>query len=92
MKSQVSKLAKFELGKLVDLRNLDLESHAKSVTCIIKLIILQTTHNIFHIVYIIIHITHNVVHIIHSYAMGPWNHGLDIKTSQKRGLNIWYLN
>ena len=30
---------------------------------------------------IIIHI----VHIISSYAMRPWNHGLDIKTSQNEG-------
>ena len=83
MESQVSGLAKFGLGKSMDLPNLDLESHSMSVTCIIKLIILQTTHNIFHIAHIIIHITHNIVHIIHSYAMRPWNHGLDIKTSPK---------
>ena len=55
----------------MDLPNLDLESHAMSVTCIIKLIILQTTHNIFHISY-------HVVHIILSYAMRPWDHGLDL--------------
>ena len=92
MESQVRRLANFGSGKSMDLPNLNLESHAMSVTCIIKHIILQTTHNIFHIEHIIIHITHNVVHIIHSYAMRPWNHGLDIKTSQKWGLNIWDLN
>ena len=67
------------------LPNLDLESHAMSFTCIIKHIILQTTHNIFYITHIIIHITHNVVHIIYSYAMRSWNHGLEIKTSQNEG-------
>ena len=92
MESQVSGLDEFGLGKSMDLPNFDLESHAMSVTCIIKLIILQTTHNIFHIAHIIIYITHNVVHIVHSYAMGPWNHGIDIKTSQKLGLNIWDFN
>ena len=76
MEIQVSGLAKFGLGKSMDLPNLDLESHAMSVTCIIKLIILQTAH-------IILHIEHNIFHIIHSYAMRPWNHGLNIKTSQK---------
>ena len=75
MESQVSGLAKFGLGKSMDLPNLDLESHAMSVTCIIKLIILQTAHNIFHISY-------HVVHIILSYAMRPWDHGLDVRTSQ----------
>ena len=80
------------IRKSMDLPNLNLESHAISVTCIIKLIILQTEHNIFHIAHIIIHITLNVVHIIHSYAMRRWNHGIDIKTSQKLGLNIWDFN
>ena len=78
MESQVSRLAKFGLGKSMDLPNFDLESHAMSVTCIIKLIILQTTHNIFHISY-------HVVHIVLSYAMRPWDHGLDHKTSQYDG-------
>ena len=78
MESQVSGLAKFGLGKSMDLPNLDLESHAMSVTCIIKLIILQTAHNIFHISY-------HVVHIILSYDMRLWNHGLDIRTSQIEG-------
>ena len=53
MKSQVSGFAKFGSGKSMDLPNFDLESHAMSVTFIIKLIILQTTHNIFHISYFI---------------------------------------
>ena len=83
MESQVSGLSKYGFGKSMGRPNLDMESYAMSVTCIIKLIILQITHNIFHIAHIIIHITHNVVHIIHSYAMRPWNHGLDIMTSQK---------
>ena len=48
------------------------------VTCIIIHIILQTTHNILHISY-------QIVHVIPSYAMRPWNHKLDIKTSQKEG-------
>ena len=64
MESQVSGLAKFGLGKSMDLSNLDWESHAMIVTCIIKFIILQTAHNIFHISY-------HVVHIILSYAMRP---------------------
>ena len=78
MTSQVSGLSKFGLGKSMDLPNLDLESHAMSVTCIIKLVILQTKHNIFHI-------SHHVVHIILSYAMRPWDHGLDVTTSQNEG-------
>ena len=49
----------------MDLSNFDLESHVMSVTCIIKLIILQTTHNILDISY-------HTVHIILSYAMRPW--------------------
>ena len=40
----------------------------------------------------ILHMAHNIFHIIRSYAMRPWNHGLDIKTSQKLGLNVWDLN
>ena len=51
---------------------------AMRVTCISILIILQAPHNILHILY-------HVVHIILSYAMRPWNHGLDIKTSQNEG-------
>ena len=78
MESHVSGLAKFGLGKSMDLPNLDLESHAMGVTCIIKLIILQTTHNIFHISY-------HVVNIILSYSMRPWNHRLDIMTSLNEG-------
>ena len=74
--SQVSGHSKFGLGKSMDLPNLDLESHAMSVTCIIKLIILQTTLNIFRILY-------HIVHIILSYVMRPWNHEIDIRTSQK---------
>ena len=83
MESKVSGLDKFGSGKSMDLPNLDLKIHAMSVTCIINLIILQTTHNIFHIAHIIIHITHNVFYIIHSYVMRPWNHGLNIKTFLK---------
>ena len=78
MGSQVSGLAKFGSGKSMDLPNLDLESHANSVTCIIKLIILRIAHNIFHISY-------HIVYIFISYAMRPWNHGLDIRTSQNEG-------
>ena len=78
MESEVSGLAKFGLGKSMVLPNLDLESHAMSVTCIIKLIILLTAHNIFHI-------SCHVVHIILSYAMRPWDHGLDVRTSQNEG-------
>ena len=63
----------------MDLQNLDLESHSMSVTCIIKLIILLRTHNIFHISY-------DVVHIILSYAMRHWDHGFDVRTSQNEGL------
>ena len=73
MESQVSGLAKFGSRKSMDLPNLDLESHAMTVTCIIKLIILQTTHNIIYIAHIIIHITHTIVYIIRSYAMRHWN-------------------
>ena len=76
MEIQVSGLAKFGLGKSMDLPNLDLESHAMSVTCIIKLIILQTAH-------IILHIEHNIFHIIHSYGMRHWNDELIITTFQK---------
>ena len=52
------------------------------VTCIIIFIILHTTHNIFHISY-------NIVHTILSYAMRPWNHGLDITTSQNEFSTHW---
>ena len=83
MESKVNGLAKFGSGKSMDLLNLDFESHAMNVTCIINLIILQTTHNIFHIAHIIIHITHNIVHIIHLYAMRPLHHGFEFKTSKK---------
>ena len=79
MTSQVSGLSKFGLGKSMDLPNLDLEIHAMSVTCIIKLIILQTTHNIFHISY-------HVIHIILLYVMRPRDHGLDVRTPQNEGL------
>ena len=84
MESQVSGLSKYGFGKSMGRPNLDMESYAMSVTCIIKLIILQKkTHNIFHMEHIIIYITHNVVHIIHSYATGPLNYGLDIQTFLK---------
>ena len=73
MESQVSGLAKFGPRKSMDLPNLDLESHAMSVTCITKLIILQTTHNMFHIAHIIIHITHNV---FISFIRMPWDLGI----------------
>ena len=36
------------------------------------------THNIFHISY-------HVVHIFLSYAMRPWDHGLDVRTSLNEG-------
>ena len=72
---KVSELAKFGLGKLLDLPNFNQESHDMRVTCIIILIILQAAYNILHISY-------HVVHIILSYAMRPSNHGLDIRTSQ----------
>ena len=49
MESQVSGHAKFGLEKSMNLPNLDLEGFAMSVICIIKLIILEKTHNIFHI-------------------------------------------
>ena len=75
MESQVRRLANFGSGKSMDLPNLNLESHAMSVTCIIKLIILQTAHITFHILY-------QVVHII---LLRPWNHRLDIRTSQNEG-------
>ena len=69
------------------------------LTCFIILIILHTTQNILHIEHIIfhiarnilhitqiiLHIAHNIFHVIHSYAMRPWNHGLDIKTFQNEG-------
>ena len=64
--------------KSVDLPIFDQECHAMSVTCIVKLIILQTKNNIFHISY-------HVVHIILSYAMRPWDHGHDVRTSLNEG-------
>ena len=76
--TKISELFKFGFEKSMDLPNLDLKSHAMSVTYIIKLIILQTTHNIFHISY-------HVFYIILSYAMRPWDHGLDVRTSQNEG-------
>ena len=85
MESQVSGLAKLGLGMLVNFPNFDYESHAMSVTCTIILMILYTTHKILHIAHILLHIEHNIFHIIHLYAMRPWNHGLDIKTSQNEG-------
>ena len=76
MESQFSGLAKFGSGKSMDLPNLDLESHTKSVSCIIKHIILKIAH-------IISHIEHTIFQIIHSYAMRHWNHGLNIRTFKK---------
>ena len=78
MESQFSGLAKFGSGKSMDLPNLDLESHVMSDTCIIKLMILQTAYNIFYISY-------HVVYIILSYAMRPWDHGHDVRTSLNEG-------
>ena len=75
MEIQVSGLAKFGLGKSMDQTNFYLESHVMSVTCIIKLIILQTAHITFHILY-------QGVHII---LLRPWNHRLDINTSLYEG-------
>ena len=81
MESQVSGLAKSVK-----------KSHVMRVTCITRRIILHTTRNILHIEHIILHKTHNILlvahnifHIIRSYAMGPWNHGLDVRTSQNEG-------
>ena len=89
MEGQVNRLAKFGSGKSMDLPNLDLESHAMSVTSIITLIIFQTAHNIFHISYY-------VVHIILTYAMRPWDHGLDCSTSKIRAQHmetqLWILH
>ena len=34
---------------------------------------------------IILHIAYYIFHIIRSYAMRPWNHGLDIQISQNEG-------
>ena len=45
--------------------------------------ILHIAHNILHVAHNILNIEHNIFHIIRSYAMRPWNHGLNIKTSQK---------
>ena len=64
---------------------MDWESHAMRVTCVIIRVILHTTHNVLHIVHHIMHIAHNIIHIILSYAMRPWNHGFDIRTSQNEG-------
>ena len=90
MESQVSRLAKFGLGKSVDLLYLDKESHAIRVTCIIIHSILHTTHNVLQVAHNILHIEYNILciayyifHIIHSYAMRLWDYGLDIKASQK---------
>ena len=55
------------------------------VTSIIIRIILHTAHNILHIAHNILHIAHKIFHIIRSYAMRPWNHGLDIKTYKNEG-------
>ena len=69
------------------------------VTCITIRIILHTAHNIMHIAHNLLHIAHNILHIGHnilhiahnifysirSYAMIPWNHGLEIRTSQNEG-------
>ena len=66
----------------MDMPNVDLERHSMSVTFIIKLIILPTAHYLFHISY-------HVVHIILSYAMIPWDHGLDVRTSQNGGSTYW---
>ena len=87
MESQVSRLAKFILGKSMDLQNFYQESQqtyqilirkSMRVTCIIILIILQETHKVLHILY-------HVVHIIISYSIRPWNHVLDIRTSLNKG-------
>ena len=88
MEWQVSRLAKFGLGKLKDLSNLDIESHAMIVTCIIKLIILQIEHNIFHISY-------HIIHIILSYALRTTDHGLALGIRKMRakhiGPQLWNL-
>ena len=78
MESPISGLARFGLGKLVDLPNWIYESHSMRVACIIISIILHTAHNI-------IHISHIIFQIIRSYVMRPWNHGLNIKTSKNEG-------
>ena len=85
MESQVSGLANFGLGKLVIFPNLDKESHAMRVTCIIIRIILYTTHIVLHIAHNILHIAYDIFHIICSYAMKLWKHGPDSKTSQNKG-------
>ena len=71
MESQDSGLAKSD-KKRYDMR----------VKCIIIRSILHTTHNILHIAHNILHIAPIVFHFIRSYAMRPWNHGLNIRTSQ----------
>ena len=88
MESQVSGLARIGKGKLVSFPNLDYESHAMRVTCIIIHIILYTTHNILHIGHNILHIAHNIFHVICSCAMKLWNRVLDIKTTKKRGSHM----
>ena len=62
----------------MDLPILDSESNVMRVTCIIILMIFQTTHDILQISY-------HIVHIIILYSMRPWNHCLDIRTSQNEG-------
>ena len=91
MESNVSRLVEFGLGKLVQLPNLIGKSSHES-KCIIIHIILHTTHNVLYISHKLLHITHNIFNIIRLYEMKLWNHGLDIKTSEKRGLIIWDLN
>ena len=83
--SQVSGLAKLGFGKSWNLPNLNYESHAMRVTCIIMRIILYTTYNILQIAHNILHIAHNIFHIIQTYSMRPLNYGVDIKTSQNEG-------
>ena len=41
---------------------------------------IATTHNNFKIAHNILHIADKILHIICSYAIIPWNHGLDIMT------------
>ena len=82
---KVSGLGRFGLGMLVDLPNLDQKIYAMRITCIIIRIILHTTHNILHIAHNIFQIAHIIFHFIRSYAMRPWNHGLNIRTFQNEG-------
>ena len=67
MESKVSGLAKIGLG---------MSGH--EVTCIIIRIILHTTHNILHTANNILYIKHIIFHFVRSYAMRPWNNGLNI--------------